>query len=86
MASSVATPGGASFLGRLQRRLVQRQQRDAGEQLVGVRQAVVAQAEPPQLNAHQSARDVLVEVAEGSECVGRIRLAEQDAAQHAGVR
>jgi len=63
-----------------------RHQRDAGEEAIGRRQRVLAQAEATQLYASKAAGDVLIELPQCHEDRGRIRLAEQDPAQRAVSR
>lgn len=85
-ASSAATVRGRrQELGGAERLAVERDQRDAGQELIGIREAPGAQRESPQLDAQQPAGDALVVVPQPAEHRFVARLGEQDAAERARV-
>lgn len=76
---------GQRDLGVGEHALIERYERDRGQELGGGLHDTVAQGETPQLDPQEPARNVLLETSQLAQDGGGIRLAEQDAAERARV-
>jgi len=76
---------GENELGLVEERLLERDERDGGEQLGGGLEPAVTEGEAAQLDAEQAARDVLVEARQLAQHSRGVGLAEEDASDGARV-